>query len=68
MFVSQPLDTSASQSAKSEVHSSEHAPKAHVGVAFTVLHEMAQPPQFDTSSAVAISHPFEARPSQSPNP
>ncbi len=67
---SQPLAATPSQSAKPAAHAPRaHAPAAQVALALANAHRIPQPPQWFTSVAVvAVSHPLEAVPSQSPKP
>jgi hypothetical protein len=66
---SQPFAALASQSAWPAVHTSPHAPAAHVGIELVPLgHAWPHAPQLPVSIAVATSQPLVAAPSQSAKP
>ena len=67
--VSQPFDGSPSQSPKPGLHAIPHEPAAHVADALARAgHPRPQPPQCAALVRRLISHPFNSRRSQSPNP
>jgi hypothetical protein len=70
VFTSHPFAGLPSQSAKPAAHAPiTQPPVAQVAAAFAKLHLSPQPPQLPTSVLlVAVSQPFVATPSQSPNP
>jgi hypothetical protein len=65
---SQPLDKRPSQLPQPALHVIEHAPREQDGVPFVELQTVPHAPQLATLVCVLISHPFEATPSQFPNP
>jgi hypothetical protein len=68
-FASQPFEITPSQSAKpGRQPTKPQAPPVHDGIAFGSAHTWPHPPQFASSVARSASQPFDAWPSQSPNP
>lgn len=65
---SQPFDTFASQLPKFVLQVMLHAPATHVAVPLLLLQALPQAPQLEALVRVFTSQPFEAAPSQFPNP
>jgi hypothetical protein len=65
---SQPFETFASQLPKFVLHVMEQAPATQVAVPLLLLQPLPQAPQLDALVWVLTSQPFEAAPSQFPNP
>ncbi len=60
-LTSQPSATVPLQSPKPVLHdATRHAPDAHAGTPLGIEHAVPQPPQFETSAPVLISHPSVA--------
>jgi len=67
-FASQPLFGLLSQLANPELHVGTHAPVVQVVVPLAFVQLLPQLPQFPVLVFVFVSQPFEAMPSQLPNP
>lgn len=65
---SQPFVASPSQLPKFALQVIAHAPARHVAVPLLLLQALPQAPQFEAFVSVLTSQPFEAAPSQLPNP
>jgi len=65
---SQPFDTFASQLPKFVLQVMLHAPATHVAVPLLLLQALPHAPQLDALVWVFTSQPFDAAPSQFPNP
>jgi hypothetical protein len=65
---SQPFDASPSQSPKFVLHVMAQAPATHVALPLLLLQALPHAPQLETLVSSAVSQPFDAAPSQFPNP
>lgn len=65
---SQPFDTFASQLPKFVLQVMAQAPATHVALPLLLLQALPQAPQLEALVCVLTSQPFEAAPSQFPNP
>jgi hypothetical protein len=68
VFVSQPFEALLSQLPNPELHTGAHTPLEHDVVPFTFVQLFPHEPQLVIVVFVFVSQPFEALPSQLPNP